>query len=1063
MSSISDKSKKRLSVLSNTSVASAQGSASDRSKPTYWKSLAELEQSPEFLELAAREFAAPLDQEPPNSPGRRRFMQVMGASMALAGLDACRWREDKILPLSRRPEGTIPGSSRYFATAMELNGNAVGLYASSYDGRPIKIEGNPAHPDSLGAAAAFHQATVLGLYDPDRSDSVVTGAGAARKVSSWAEFGKALGEVLGALRTSGGAGLRVLAERSSSPSLAEQKRRLLAAFPQAKWSTYEPTAYDGPRAGSVLAFGKAYRSHYAFDAARIVVTLDADVVHPTFPAGLANARALTKNRAPEAAEMNRVYAIESCVTLTGGISDHRLAVKATLIKPVVAFLDAAISAKANPLPELGAAQDKPAAEFLKDEKVAKFLDGVATDLLANIGHSVIVAGQHQPAEVHALVHRLNAVLGNVGRTVFYTEDTGADGQSDVAALKALTDELNGGKVETLLILGGNPVFTAPADLAFGDALAKAKSSIHLSLYEDETSQRSSWHLPAAHYLESWGDALSWNGTLSIVQPLIAPLHGGKSALEVVALFAGSTEPKPLELVRAGHPELASEHAWRKALASGVVDGSAAAHAEPKLKAMGKVALVEAELGPLGGGNGKLELVFSIDPKLIDGRYANNAWLQELPESMTKLTWDNAVMISPRTAKELGVSDADSVTLSVGNRQITLLALIAPGHADGSLRITLGHGRTAAGHVGGLVSENIDPVGANAYAVRSSEGYEIATGVSVQSHGTVSYRVSSTQDIYTVGEIGQQGTQERLPALVREGTIEEFKKDPKFVDQIVEHNPLLSLWVPPVSYDGHKWGMSIDLNKCIGCSACVTACQAENNIPVVGKENVAKGREMLWLRVDRYYKGEPEDAEVSFQPIPCQQCENAPCEQVCPVGATMHSHEGLNDMVYNRCIGTRYCSNNCPYKVRRFNYFNYNLDTIGVTPYTPADDPKAKVKAMVFNPEVTVRSRGVMEKCTFCVQRIQNVKIKAKNVKRPIEDGEIKTACQQTCPTGAIVFGDLNDEKAQVTALQRLPRSYALLGELNNKPRVQYLARIKNPNPALTPAEAHAEASKSEHG
>jgi molybdopterin-containing oxidoreductase family iron-sulfur binding subunit len=467
-----------------------------------------------------------------------------------------------------------------------------------------------------------------------------------------------------------------------------------------------------------------------------------------------------------------------------------------------------------------------------------------------------------------------------------------------------------------------------------------------------------------------------------------------------------------------------------------------------LKPLSKFAFSEAELGARGAPNGQLELVFAIDPKLVDGRYANNAWLQELPESMTKLTWDNAVFISPRTARELAINDADSVTLSVGNRQITLLALIAPGHADGSLKITLGHGRTLAGHVGGLVSESIDPVGANAYALRTLAGYEIATGVSIQSHGTVSYRVSSTQDIYTVGDIGQQGTQERLPELVREGTLEELKENPEFVAEVVEHNPLLSLWVPPVSYDGHKWGMSIDLNKCIGCSACVTACQAENNIPVVGKLNVAKGREMLWLRVDRYYKGEPEDAEVSFQPIPCQQCENAPCEQVCPVGATMHSHEGLNDMVYNRCIGTRYCSNNCPYKVRRFNYFNYNIDTIGITPFTPTDDPKAKVKAMVFNPEVTVRSRGVMEKCTFCVQRIQNVKIKAKNVKRSLADGEIKTACQQTCPTGAIVFGDLNDDKAEVTALQKLPRSYALLGELNNKPRVQYLARIKNPNPAL---------------
>jgi molybdopterin-containing oxidoreductase family iron-sulfur binding subunit len=1060
MSSITDKAKKSLRVLSDAPVARAPAGTSDVAKPTYWKSLAELEQSPEFLELAAREFAAPLDQEPPNSPGRRRFMQVMGASMALAGLDACRWREDKILPLSRRPEGTIPGSSRYFATAMELNGNAVGLYAASYDGRPIKIEGNPAHPDSLGAASAYHQASVLGLYDPDRSETVVSRAGGSRSASSWGEFKKALGELLLTLRPNGGAGLRVLAERSSSPALAEQQRRLLSTFPQAKWVTFEPIASDGPRAGSVLAFGKAYRSQYAFEAAKVIVTLDADVVHPTFPAGLANARALTRGRAPDGGEMNRVYAIESSVSLTGGVSDHRLAVKSAHVKAVLAFLDAAISAKANPLPEFGAAQDKPAAEFLKDAKVEKFLTAVTADLLANIGRSVVVAGPHQPAEVHALVHRLNALLGNVGRTVFYTEDWAAAEQSDALSLKALTEELNAGKVEALLILGGNPLFTAPADLGFGDAMSKAKSSIHLSLYEDETSERASWHLPAAHYLESWGDARSWNGTISIVQPLIAPLYGGKSALEIVALFAGNAEPNALALVRGSHSVLAAEHAWRQALASGVVDGSALDHAEPKLKPLSKFAFSETELGALGAPNGKLELVFAIDPKLVDGRYANNAWLQELPESMTKLTWDNAVFISPRTARELAINDADSVTLSVGNRQITLLALIAPGHADGSLKITLGHGRTLAGHVGGLVSESIDPVGANAYLLRTLAGYEIATGVSIQSHGTVSYRVSSTQDIYTVGDIGQQGTQERLPELVREGTLEELKKNPEFVAEVVEHNPLLSLWVPPVSYDGHKWGMSIDLNKCIGCSACVTACQAENNIPVVGKLNVAKGREMLWLRVDRYYKGEPEDAEVAFQPIPCQQCENAPCEQVCPVGATMHSHEGLNDMVYNRCIGTRYCSNNCPYKVRRFNYFNYNIDTIGITPFTPTDDPKAKVKAMVFNPEVTVRSRGVMEKCTFCVQRIQNVKIKAKNVKRSLEDGEIKTACQQTCPTGAIVFGDLNDDKAEVTALQKLPRSYALLGELNNKPRVQYLARIKNPNPAL---KTSAQAPTTEQG
>ncbi|HEX3855217.1 MAG TPA: TAT-variant-translocated molybdopterin oxidoreductase [Polyangiaceae bacterium] len=1058
MSSI-DK-KKRLSILGSASAASTSGSTGDVARPTYWKSLAELENSAEFREFATREFAAPLEQEPPNSPGRRRFMQIMGASMSLAGLDACRWREDKILPQSRRPEGTIPGNSKFFATAYELNGNAVGLHAASYDGRPIKLEGNPVHPDSLGATSAYQQATLLELYDPDRSDSVVTRAGGARKPSSWEEFGKASAELLKAAQANGGAALRILSGRSSSPTLAEQKKKLGATFPQAKWVTFEPIAYDGARAGSVLAFGKAYRTHYAFEGAQVILTLDADVVHPTFPSGLANARAITKNRVPDGGHMSRVYAIESAVTLTGGISDHRLALRSGAIKAVAALLDANISAKARPLPELGAAQDKPPAEFLKDEKVAKFLDALSADLLANIGSSVVVPGEHQPAEVHAIAHRLNALLGNVNRTVFYTEDTDASETSDVAALKALTDELNAGKVDTLIILEGNPVFTAPADLAFGDALAKAKNSIHLSLYEDETSERSSWHLPAAHYLESWGDARGWDGTISIVQPLIEPLHGGKSALELVAQLNGVTG-SALDWVRATHPSITAEHAWRNTLAAGVIAGSSNVRAQPTLKPLGKVALGENELTGVGGGNGKLELVFAIDPKIVDGRYANNAWLQELPESMTKLTWDNAVFVSPRTAKELGLEDGDSVTLSVGSRQVTLLALIAPGHADGSLKITLGHGRTSAGHVGGLVSDNVDPVGGNAYAVRTLENYEIANGVSVKSNGLVPYRVPTTQDVYTVGSIGQAGTQERLPELVREGTLEKLKNEPNFVKEIVEHNPLLSLWVPPVSYEGHKWGMAIDLNKCIGCSACVTACQAENNIPVVGKTNVAMGREMLWLRVDRYYRGTPEDAEVSFQPIPCQQCENAPCEQVCPVGATMHSREGLNEMTYNRCIGTRYCSNNCPYKVRRFNFFNYNLDTIGITPYTPTDDPKAKVKAMVFNPEVTVRSRGVMEKCTFCVQRIQNVKIKAKNVKRTIEDGEIRTACQQTCPADAIVFGDLNDPKARVTAQQALPRSYGLLEDLNNRPRVRYLARIKNPNPALAPKEA--EGTKAEQG
>jgi len=432
----------------------------------------------------------------------------------------------------------------------------------------------------------------------------------------------------------------------------------------------------------------------------------------------------------------------------------------------------------------------------------------------------------------------------------------------------------------------------------------------------------------------------------------------------------------------------------------------------------------------------------------DGRFGNNGWLQELPAPMTHLTWDNAAFISPVTGEELGIKDGEPCTVQLGKNSVTLPALWMPGHAEGSIGLTLGYGRAEAGQVGGSARADVDPVGANAYALRSAASPHAVGGGTIARSSKAQARLGLTTDIHAIDAIGKEGIEERAPSLLREATLEEFQKNARFVDERVHHPPLLSLWQPPVSYEGHKWGMAVDLNKCTGCSACVTACQAENNIPIVGKENVAKGREMLWLRVDRYYKGEAADAQVSFQPVPCQQCENAPCEQVCPVGATMHSSEGLNDMVYNRCIGTRYCSNNCPYKVRRFNYFNYNVDVIGMTPFTPTEDPKMKVKAMVFNPEVTVRSRGVMEKCTFCVQRIQNAKIKAKNAKRAIPDGEIRTACQETCPAGAIVFGDLNDDSAEVTALAQLPRAYALLGELNNRPRVRYLGRVRNPNPEL---------------
>jgi molybdopterin-containing oxidoreductase family iron-sulfur binding subunit len=1016
-------------------------------RPTYWHSVAELEQTPEFREAVQREFSEPLEQLPPNSSGRRRFMQVMGASFSMAGLAGCRWREDKIVPMTRRPEGAIPGTTQRYATAMELGGVAVGLHATSYDGRPIKVDGNPLHPESLGAASVYHQASVLNVYDPDRSDSVTSKSGSKRQLSTFEQLDKACRDQFKKLREKRGEGLRVLSERSSSPTLAALRDRWTAAFPLSKWVVYEPLANDGRAAGTAQVFGKPHRVHYALEHARVVVTLDADIVSPSeFPAALANARALIKGRVPEGAEMNRVYAIESAYTLTGAHADHRLPLRSEQIKAVAAWLDAEISAKANPLPEHGAGQPKPTAEFLNDPKLQKLLGALVRDLLANVGKSVIAAGLHQPAEVHALVERLNVLLGNSGRTVFYTEDAADALGSDAAALKSLTEEMAAGRVDTLLILGGNAAYDAPSDVPFGAALDKVPFSVRLGLYEDETSQGVTWHVPAAHYLESWGDARAYDGTISIVQPLIAPIYGGRSSIEVLARLLGE-EPKALELVKAQHRALLTdERLFRKAVHDGIVEGTAFDRVSPKLSPIAPIKLSEREaMGSVS--NGQFELRFMACLKVYDGRYANNAWLQELPEAFSRLSWDNAAFLSVATAKSLGVTDGDVLTLTVGGKSVQLPCQLAPGQADGTIRVALGYGRTHAGRVGGKTGTDAAPVGGNTYLLRSSAAPFFAGGVNVSSNGP-GKRLANTQDNYAMDQIGMDGINKRLPELVRERPLAEFKKEPDFVEHVVHQPHKLNLWQDPVSYEGHKWGMAVDLNKCIGCSACVTACQAENNIPVVGQENVAMGREMLWLRIDRYYRGEENAPEVRFQPMPCQHCENAPCEQVCPVGATMHSSEGLNDMVYNRCIGTRYCSNNCPYKVRRFNYFNYNLDVIGLTPYTPTEDPKMKVKSMVFNPEVTVRSRGVMEKCTFCVQRIQNVKIQANNVRRPIEDGEIKTACQETCPTDAIVFGDLNDKKSRVAALHKLARSYELLGELNNRPRVQYLARITNPNPEL---------------
>lgn len=1016
--------------------------------PTYWRSLAELDNDPEFQEFVSREFQTPLQEMPLDSKGRRRFMQLMGASFALAG---CRWKEDRLLPETRRPEGHVPGEPVYYATAMDIAGVATALWVKSFDGRPIKVEGNPNASSSLGGTNTYHQGSVLGLYDPDRSQNVVRREG-QRTVSSWADFSQAAQGFVAQARAQGGRGFVVLSEASSSPTLAALRSQLLQAMPQAQWVAYEPSHAPGVEQGAELAFGQRVRTILAPEKADIVVALDADLLCPSADGGLAYSRAIASRRDPDSGTMSRIYAVESSLSELGSIADHRIALRASQIPAVVAYLDAELSAQARPAAGLGAAQPRPAAKFLDDAEIKKVLDVLVKDLLAHRGRSLIVAGSRQPAEVHALVHRLNALLDNVGSTVNYVEE--ADRISGGAAeLAALVAEMDAGRVETLIVLGGNPAYNAPADVPFASALGKVKNTVHLGLYEDETARLCTWHVPQAHYLEAWGDARAFDGRVLIAQPLIAPLHGGRSAIEFVASLLGLPNTSGQDLVRATH-DAREEKAWRKAVHDGTL-GSPSPALKPELRPIAPLSLSEAALASADGIE-PLELVFELDPALHDGRFANNGWLQELPHPITKLTWDNGVMVAPLTAQKLGLDDGHLAAITVDGRVIELPVVQTPGQAPGTLTVNLGYGRTAAGRVGGSDEQDVEIVGSNTYAVFTAKAGAIALGATIKPLKRRPEVLANTQDLHAIDEIGARGRDERLPQLVRETTLADYKAHPDVIKHKVHHPPRLNLWHDPVDYSGQKWGMAIDLNKCTGCNACVVACVAENNTPVVGKREVARGREMNWLRVERYYKGNRAVAQTRQMPVLCMQCENAPCEQVCPVGATLHSSEGLNDMVYNRCIGTRYCSNNCPYKVRRFNYRNYNLDVYGTTPYTGTDDPRAKLRAMAFNPDVTVRSRGVMEKCTFCVQRIQSVKIKAKNARRPIKDGEIKTACEQACPTGAFVFGDLNDKSSRVAAAHKVPRAYELLQELNNRTRVNYLARISNPHPELVTQDGHSE-------
>ncbi|MCA9015667.1 MAG: 4Fe-4S dicluster domain-containing protein, partial [Planctomycetaceae bacterium] len=813
-----------------------------------------------------------------------------------------------------------------------------------------------------------------------------------------------------------------------------------ALYPKSRWYDYTANSRDNVYEGARIAFGEVVRPHFDLTKANVIVCLDEDLLSE-HPASLLHTRDWASRRDPAAGPMNRLYAVESRYTTTGVAADHRLPTRSIDLGFYLTKLEEQIQKQLT----------EKKAEPAGDDYAAKVLAAMAEDLVANQGSGLIAIGASQPAELHARVHKLNEQLGNVGATVRYSKEPLARDLSAVEALRALTEEMKSGVVETLVILGGNPAYNAPGDIEFVSALEKVPHSIHLGEYEDETSLLCKWHLPKTHPFEQWGDSRAYDGTLCVAQPLIDPLHDGKSEVELLAILCGDKHPVVMDLikeaVKGSLDSMAVNASWRRLVHDGLLKGSSLEAVSPKVKALPAAKIVEA-------ASEEMELVFYISPQLYDGRFANSGWLQETPDNLTKITWDNAALMAPKTAKDLGVGFGSVVKLILDGKSLELPVYVLPGQAPNSIAVALGYGRTAAGLVGGDVARDVKPVGENVAALQSKAAMNFGGGLKVEKTSR-QYELAITQDHHAIDAVGAGEVQGRVGQLVREGDLSEYEADPDFAKKRTHHPPLKSLW-EELSYEGQAWGMSIDLSKCVGCNACMVSCQAENNVPVVGREQVINSREMHWLRVDRYFTGDDENNPgVSVQPMLCQQCELAPCEQVCPVAATVHTDEGLNDMVYNRCVGTRYCANNCPYKVRRFNYFNFNK---------VYEQPRGKLQALVLNPEVTVRHRGVMEKCTYCVQRIKAVQIEAKNDQRPIEDGEIVTACQQACSAKAIEFGDLNNEKSKVAQAHANSRSYTALSELNIKPRTAYLARIMNPHPSLAkPAsEGHGHGHGEQH-
>ena len=983
----------------------------------YWRSVDELANTPEFQAAVEREF--------PGSPhewgddvSRRGFLKFMGASVALAGLAGCTKQPDEpIYPYVKQPEDLVLGKPNYFATAHPFVTGAVPLLVKSDQYRPIKIDGNPEHPYNQGSSDPFTQGTLLDLYDPDRSQHVLY-RGENRE---WAEFAQTLR--LKVAGTKDGTGIYFLSSTITSPTLARQWKAVQAAYPKATLVQYDP-AIAGTSAGL------AGKPQYDLSQADVIVSLDADFLSGASYPGFHRLVRDYAERRKDPTKLNRLYAIESMPTTTGLKAEHRLGLRASEIPAFTAEL-----AKA-----LGVLTAEPPAYNWTDEQ-KKFLAAVVKDLKAHAGKSVVIPGLYQDLSVAELTASINGTLGNSGKTTHWGSDPDYLHSLDpIGDLKALVADLNAGKVAGLVILNANPIYTAPADLNFADAFNKADIVAHLGSHLDETGQISHWHIPAAHFLESWSDARAYDGTVSIVQPMIDPLYGGKTAHHVFQTLLDEPMVSPYDAVRETWKPVIKgdfETGWRKALHQGWIDGTAyPVVPNTTIESLGEV--------PAPSPKDSIEIIFRPDPNIYDGRWSNVGWLQELPKPVTSLSWDNAAIFSGATLTKLGLEEDDIVELSVNGRKVNAPVIAAPGHPDNSVTVHLGYGREFAGRVG-------SGAGFNAYLIRTADAPFYTTGTIKKIEGKwgVAATKSHFQDHRSKAFGGQGNGNNSLEAdeainergIIRYATLDEYKANPGFANEGEGHpktdksNSLFPNW----EYnEANAWGMSIDMNSCVGCNACIVSCYAENNIPVVGKQQVRIGRNMQWLRIDTYFEGDLAAPRAHFQPMACQHCENAPCEQVCPVGATVHTPEGLNAMVYNRCVGTRYCSNNCPYKVRRFNFLLYS-------------DFETESLKLMRNPDVTVRSRGVMEKCSYCVQRISAAKIEADKENRPIHDGEVVTACQQACPASAITFGNINDKQSKVTKLQADERSYQVLADLNTRPRTKYVAAVLNPNSELQDA------------